>query len=82
MMNFITVVVAKNIMLGKSKIYIITMLTEDGMKISDVEFSRMGPDQDSRPGAVFTVRLKKRVKHDDVLLKISETPGVSEVEEL
>ncbi len=61
---------------------IITMLTEDGMKISDVEFSRMGPDQDSRPGAVFTVRLKKRVKHDDVLLKISETPGVSEVEEL
>lgn len=61
---------------------IITSLTNDGLRVTDVEFSRAGLNSDSLPGAVFTVRMKKRRKHEDVLDSIANTKGVRDVEEV
>ncbi len=61
---------------------IISDLTARGLTVSDVEFSRASKGQPGLPGAVMTVTMKKRLKHDDVLLSISKTEGVKEVEEL
>ncbi len=61
---------------------IISDLTKDGMKVTDVEFSRSGQSVGSLPGALFTVKLKKKLKHEDILFRISETEGVRNVEEV
>ena len=61
---------------------IISNLTSEGLTVTDVEFSRSGSNHIGLPGAVFTVKMKKRLKHDDILLSISKMDGVKDVEEL
>lgn len=61
---------------------VIARLTENGMSVTDIEYARSKSGDTGLPGAIFSIRFKKKTHHENAMALIAETPGVRNVEEL
>ncbi len=61
---------------------IIDSFKKMNVRIFDVEITRARENDGLSPGAIFSVRLPKKLRHADVMTSISEVGGVHAVEEL
>lgn len=53
-----------------------------GMRILDIEISKMKSDRDIYPSAIFLVDMRKKIPHAQVMTAIAEIDGIHSVEEL
>lgn len=61
---------------------ILSRLKNMGMRIMDIEISKMKADGDIYPSAIFLVDMRKKIPHAQVMTAIAEIEGIHTVEEL
>lgn len=61
---------------------VIDSLKTSNVKIYDVEITKLRASDGILPGAIFSIRLPKKLKHADVIAQISAVSGIHTVEEL
>ena len=61
---------------------IVETMAEQSMSITDIEFTRSRTTENSHPTAIFSIRFRKKMPHENVMALISEISGVITVEEL
>ncbi|MCQ2354518.1 MAG: MgtC/SapB family protein [Clostridia bacterium] len=61
---------------------IVEEMTAHNMSITDIEFTKSRTSVNSHPSAIFSVRFRKKMPHENVMALLSEIEGVLTVEEL
>ncbi len=61
---------------------VLALLKEKGLRIIDVEISKMKSDRDIYPSAMFLVDMRKKIPHTEILAALSAIEGIRSVEEL
>ncbi len=61
---------------------VIAMLKEKGLRIIDVEITKMKADRDIYPSAMFLVDMRKKIPHTEILAALAGIDGIRSVEEL
>lgn len=61
---------------------ILSRLKEMGIRIVDIEISKMKPERDIYPSAIFLIDMRKKVPHTEIMTAIAGIEGIHSVEEL
>ena len=61
---------------------VVDQIRKLGVQIYEIEIDRQGIQEGKRPSAVFTLRLKQKIPHDQVLAHISALECISFIEEI
>lgn len=61
---------------------VVDQIRKLGVQIYEIEIDRQGIQEGKRPSAVFTLRLKQKIPHDQVLAHISALECISSIEEI